>query len=408
MGESSSGLIKEVQAYATGILSKELAEGITYHTLKHTEFVAQSAVQIGQGEGLSDEDLEIVQIAAWFHDTGYRDSIDEHEASSAEIARAYLSEVNFPTDKIDRVVGAILATTMPQSPKNLLEQVLCDADLSHLAGDDFFKWSESLCQEINTMHGQSMDAPEWMEKNREFLGNHSYFTEYAKTHMAESKAANLKKVKKKLKAMKKSEDQVEKLQQKIEELKEKVKQTKELTPTRGIETMFRLTSKNHLELSAIADNKANIMISINALVLSIMISVLFRKLEEYPHMVVPSVILTLVCLSTIVIGIVATRPNVSKGVFTRDNIRRKETNLLFFGNFHSMKLEDYEWAMKEMLKDADYLYSSLIRDIYFLGIVLGKKYRLLRLAYTVFMFGFVASVIAFVIAELFFKEPYPY
>ena len=150
------------------------------------------------------------------------------------------------------------------------------------------------------------------------------------------------------------------------------------------------------------------MISINALILSIMISVLFRKLEEYAHMVVPSVILTLVCLSTIVIGIIATRPNISKGKFTRDNIKNKETNLLFFGNFHSMRLADYEWAMKEMLKDPDYLYASLIRDIYFLGAVLGKKYRLLRLAYNVFMFGFVSSVIAFVIAELFFKSPYPY
>jgi hypothetical protein len=113
-------------------------------------------------------------------------------------------------------------------------------------------------------------------------------------------------------------------------------------------------------------------------------------------------------LATIVIAIIATRPNVSKGKFTRDDIRNKETNLLFFGNFHSMKLSDYEWAMKEMLKDADYLYSSLIRDIYFLGAVLGRKYRLLRICYTIFMFGFVAAVISFVIAELFFKAPYPY
>ena len=203
-------------------------------------------------------------------------------------------------------------------------------------------------------------------------------------------------------------EKVEKLKDKIAKLQEKVKQAKELTPTRGIETMFRTTSKNHMELSAIADNKANIMISINSIILSVMVSVLIRKLEEYPHMTVPAILLTLVCLTTIVFAVLATRPNVSKGKFERLDIVNKETNLLFFGNFHRMALKDYQWGMKEMLQDADYLYGSMIKDIYFLGVVLGKKYRLLRMSYTIFMFGFVLSILGFIIAELFFKSPYPY
>ena len=203
-------------------------------------------------------------------------------------------------------------------------------------------------------------------------------------------------------------EKVEKLKEKISKLQEKVKQAKELTPTRGIETMFRTTSKNHMELSAIADNKANIMISINSIILSVMVSVLIRKLEEYPHMTVPAVLLTLVCLTTIVFAVLATRPNISKGKFERLDIVNKETNLLFFGNFHRMSLKDYQWGMKEMLQDADYLYGSMIKDICFLGVVLGKKYRLLRMSYTIFMFGFVLSILGFIIAELFFKSPYPY
>lgn len=203
-------------------------------------------------------------------------------------------------------------------------------------------------------------------------------------------------------------EKVEELEQKIAKLKEKVKKAKQLTPTRGIETMFRTTSKNHMELSAIADNKANIMISINSIILSVLVSVLIRKLEEYPHMTIPAVLLTLVCLTTIVFAVLATRPNVSKGKFERIDITNKETNLLFFGNFHRMNLKDYQWGMKEMLQDADYLYGSMIKDIYFLGAVLGKKYRLLRMSYTIFMFGFVLSILGFIIAELFFKSPYPY
>jgi len=162
--------------------------------------------------------------------------------------------------------------------------------------------------------------------------------------------------------------------------------------------MFRLTSRNHLDLSAMADNKANIMISINSIILSIVVSVLIRKIEEDPYLITPTLILTFVCLATIVTAILATRPNVSSGVFTRYDILNKKTNLLFFGNFHGMKLDDYEWGMKQMMQDREYLYSSLIRDIYFLGAVLGKKYRLLRISYTVFMFGFVAAVVSFIIA----------
>ncbi|MEM7297915.1 MAG: Pycsar system effector family protein [Bacteroidota bacterium] len=203
-------------------------------------------------------------------------------------------------------------------------------------------------------------------------------------------------------------EKVEELKEKVAQLKLKVKEAKQLTPTRGIETMFRTTSKNHMELSAIADNKANIMISINSIILSVMVSVLIRKLEEYPHMTVPAVLLTVVCLTTIVFAVLATRPNVSKGKFERLDITNKETNLLFFGNFHRMNLKDYQWAMKEMLQDADYLYGSMIKDIYFLGAVLGKKYRLLRMSYTIFMFGFFMYILGFIIAELLFNSPYPY
>jgi len=203
-------------------------------------------------------------------------------------------------------------------------------------------------------------------------------------------------------------NQIKLLEEKIDKLKKKAKDAKELTPTRGIETMFRTTSKNHMELSAIADNKANIMISINSIILSVMVSVLIRKLEEYPHLSIPTILLVFVCLSTIVTSILATRPNVTKGKFERIDIKNKEANLLFFGNFHKMSLKDYRWAMTEMLKDADYLYGSMIKDIYFLGAVLGKKYRLLRLSYTIFMYGFVLAILGFIIAELFFRSPYPY
>jgi hypothetical protein len=149
-----------------------------------------------------------------------------------------------------------------------------------------------------------------------------------------------------------------------------------------------------------ADNKANILITINSIILSVVVSVLIRKLEENPNLIVPTVILVSVCLTTMVFAILATRPNVLQGKFNKDDIKKKRTNLLFFGNFHSMDIENYEWAMKEMMKDGDYLYGSMIKDIYYLGKVLGKKYKYLRISYNIFMFGFIVAIVAFILYSL--------
>jgi hypothetical protein len=151
-----------------------------------------------------------------------------------------------------------------------------------------------------------------------------------------------------------------------------------------------------------ADSKAHIMISVNSIIVSVILGVLFRRLEDYPNLIIPAVLFLLTGVVTIIFSVLATRPNVNSGRFTRDDIDRKKTNLLFFGNFHKMSLEDYTWGMTEMMKDTDYVYASMIQDIYHLGVVLGKKYQQLRIAYNIFMFGLIISVLAFVIAALFF------
>ena len=171
-------------------------------------------------------------------------------------------------------------------------------------------------------------------------------------------------------------------------------------PKRGIETMFRLTSRNHMELSGMADSKANIMISVNAIIISVILSMLLRRLEDMPQFLVPTLILLTVNITTIIFAVLATRPNTTKGYFTRDDIHKKKVNLLFFGNFHKMGLDDFHWGMNEMMKDREYLYSSMIRDIYFLGKVLGKKYQLLRISYSVFMYGIILAVLSFAVVEL--------
>jgi Family of unknown function (DUF5706) len=295
---------------------------------------------------------------------------------------------------------------MPQKPTDVLGMVLCDADLYHLSQPDLEACGKRLRQEFETVKDIQFNTDEeWIQFNINFLKSHEYFTEYGKLILNEGKKQNLKLLKKKLKGRTGEESEEKKdLEKKIEKLKAKL--DKSNRPERGIETMFRTTSENHVTLSGMADTKANIMISINTIILSIIVSVLFRKITDYPHLLAPTILLVITCLVTIVLAILATRPNIASGKFTKEDIEKKKTNLLFFGNFHNMELKDYEWGMREMMKDYEYLYGSMIKDIYFLGKVLARKYKFLRLSYTVFMFGFVASVLGFLLMMLLYYQPY--
>ena len=178
----------------------------------------------------------------------------------------------------------------------------------------------------------------------------------------------------------------------------KKSKNKDAQTDRGISTVFRIMANNHASLSQMADSKANIMISVNSIILSVVISVLLRRLEEDTHLILPTIMLVLVCVATIVFSVRATRPNISEGTFTKEDIQAKKTNLLFFGNFHNMTLPDYDWAMREMLNSRDYLYGSMVKDIYFLGVVLAKKYRLLRISYNIFMYGLIITMLGYGIA----------
>ena len=299
---------------------------------------------------------------------------------------------------IEQVINCIEATKMPQNPKNIVQEVLCDADLYHLSSGQYFEKAELLRTEFSAIEEDIITESEWLDMSTVFIDNHNYFTEYGKTNLTPKKTKNLKKIKKRLRAISgENAEHLRKLEREVAKLRAK----DDKKPTRGIETMFRVTVENHMTLSGMADTKANIMISINSIILSILVGILIRKFEEYPNLVVPTLIIVAVCLCAIVFAILATRPNVSSGLFKREDIINKRTNLLFFGNFHRMKLDDYMWGMKEMMKDSDYLYGSLIKDIYFLGVVLGKKYRFLRVSYTIFMFGFVIAIISFFLAIAF-------
>jgi len=397
-------LLIKSKEYVESFLKKNLSSGIFYHDLEHTREVVKAAHEIGRASGLTDDQLEVVLIAAWFHDTGYYKGKRDHERESKEIVEEFLRDHGINEKRIAEVGGCIISTKIPQRPTNLMEEVLCDADLYHLSTSEFFQKSELLRKEFSLTGNDEIKDKEWLKTNIKFLKKHNFFTDYAKEHLLPHKKKNLKKLKS-IKNELKLEGSKNTGQNPAEELDKPAKSGKkkiQKKPSRGIETLFRITSRNHVDFSSMADNKANIMISVNAIMISIIFSVLFRRLEEYQNLIIPAIILSVVCTCTIIFAILATRPNLTEGVFTKEDILKRRTNLLFFGNFHKMPLADYEWGVKQLMDDRDFLYGSIIRDIYFLGKVLGRKYFLLRISYNIFMFGLIISLISFGIAVIFF------
>ena len=173
-------------------------------------------------------------------------------------------------------------------------------------------------------------------------------------------------------------------------------------PNSANQTFFRTNYRNHINLSAIADNKANIMISVNAILISVLISVLsYRNITETnPKVLMPVVIFLFSGLASLVFAVLSARPKVTRineGVRDKKDIQK---NITFFGNFVGMKLEEYEEAMDGMLRDSELVYGNMTRDLYYLGQVLDRKYRFLTMSYNIFMVGFAATVLTFMVALL--------
>lgn len=422
-----SSLVVATEQYVRQLLTENLPVGYQYHSLEHTEQVVLAAQEIGRQQQVATEELHLLTVAGWLHDIGYIDRYVGHEDASIEMARAFLQSQHTSEGLIERVIALIDATRLEVEPRNLLEEIIKDADLYNLSTAEALENSAMIRSEWKIFCGREFTDEEWDRFNHRFFKNHSYYTTYARDALGPSKKQNTKQLKKRVKqwdALREqpksetkpqlngespfpanqyaqqrilTEIQLEQQEAEIDKLKRRLKKLKRQRPDRGIETMFRTTYRTHINLSDLADNKANILLSINAIIISIVFTGAFSNNLEF-YMFVPGFLLLAVCMATIVFAILATRPKVNSGIFDREDILNKKTNLLFFGNFHRMDLDDFQWGINQMMNDADYLYGSMAKDIYFLGKVLARKFALLRYAYNVFMFGIGAVLLVFFIA----------
>jgi predicted metal-dependent HD superfamily phosphohydrolase len=353
---------------------------LTYHNWSHAAHVRDSARLLAAKIGLSAELRTDLELAALFHDIDYLNGREGHEQRSAEKASTFFTEQGLSAERVTRVEQLILATDMSRIVETVEEKIMKDADMSHLGSKDYRSFSNKLKNELNNFEHNKQTKKEWQNTCLTFLRNHEYLTQEARQLFGEVKQQNLNQL------MSKTENR----------FMDGVKKKKADIPEKGIETMFRVALRNHLNLSRMADDKANTLISVNAIILSIVLSALFPKLDNNPFLLVPGLCLIAVSIVTIIIATLSTIPKTTHGKVAKADVENRKGNLIFFGNFHSMPIDEFEWAMSEMMQDKEYLYNTLKRDLFYLGSVLNKKYVLLRYAYVIFVLGLIVSIAQFV------------
>jgi len=382
-------IVNQAAQFVESLLTEKLSTDHQYHDIGHTFRVRDAAVQLANEMQCSSEEVEILELACLFHDTGFTEVYEGHEACSRQIAERFLKEHAYPAEKQQRVLELIEVTFPPKYPDNLLERIIKDADLSNLGSKHFFDYLGKLRHEWSVFLNRDYDDESWVRMNYKFINNHQFFTPAAVEAYREQWKANRKQLKKM---------RTDKGVKKKEKKKAAASPGGIIAGNKSAQMMFKTSLRNHLDLAALADNKANIMLSVNALIITIVIPLAVSYISAgRGYLLVPVVILLLTCLFSMISATLATRPIRMEGYTAKEEINKGTSNLFFFGNFYKMKFNDYKDGMLKVLTEENKLDESAMRDLFYLGNSLGRKYYQLRLCYNLFMWGIILTVTTFIV-----------
>ncbi len=382
----SKELQQDAQEYVYQYLIRNLPPEYVYHDYNHAEEVAEAIKELAEKAGLEKEETEDLFIAALFHDTGYVEGEEGHVARSAQLAREYLQQKDIAEERITRIGQLINSTRKGHEPDTSMEKILHDANYSFLGRKRFERRGQLLRLEREQVEGQKYTLLQWNQKLLEMQLNTRYYTSWAHDEFSKRRNKNIASLEEGL----------------VKARKATIRKKTGKDFGRGVDTVYRVTLRNHINLSSIADGKANMIISINTLVLSILItagsagfSLSQEAIADNLKFVIPILLLMLTSLIAITFAVFSAIPKVSGKDFTREDVKKHRVSLLYFGNFLKLEQKEFVDYLRDLKEDQEILYDDLSRDLYNLGMVLRKKYQLLTYAYRVFVFGLAVSFIAF-------------
>ncbi|MFN0014718.1 MAG: Pycsar system effector family protein [Saprospiraceae bacterium] len=380
-------LIAAARSHALHLWNEQHDPRLVFHNFAQAAGVAERAEELARLENLPEASVEAAVLAAWFHNVGYLYDATRPVETSAIRAEFFLVEQGSNPGTIRQVCQCITDSRTENRPKSPEARVLSDAIHAFDWVEDFDSRAPLLRMERELLSGQPESDAEWEHFLDEQMGRCVFFTAFAKTRYEPALA--LRRAWRRATPVpdsappKKNRSEVERFDRLARR------------PMRSsIQTFFRANYANHIRLSAIADNKAHIMISVNSILLSVAISLLtYQTLtNRNPLYVLPIIMFLVTSLSSLTFAVLSSRPRVT----SLGMVSGQPPSPIFFGNFVHLSLDQYEAATDAMLRDGRLLFGNMARDVYFLGLVLDKKYRLLTYSYTVFMMGFVATVGAFI------------
>ncbi len=390
---SQDDIVQAAQKYVLQAFNEKAGNQLLYHNYQRTAQIVELVETIGVDA--SSETLEIARIAAWFQGIGYLEDFQNYEIKSTHRVNNFLKNRNYPEPKIGRIANAILNARRGGQPMGSADEIVADAISVFDFTDDFFEKNPLKRLEQEFLLGKKIEKGAWELSQLNQLLEAKFFTANAKVNYEPILAKNIltqqQVVEKgRVKAFQNRGDSEENKLRKYQNLETKV-------PRSGIQTFFRSNFRTHIHLSMIADNKANIMISVNAIVISLLISVLtYQDLTTTaPQILLPVVTFLITGMTSLVFAVLAVRPKVTQKNTSETAKEDYKKNIVFFGNFVNLELEEYEEAMDAMFRDGELMYGNMTRDLYFLGKVLDKKYKYLTHSYNIFMVGFVATVLIF-------------
>lgn len=388
-----SDVLRQARAFILRHFNEQADNRLVFHNYHLTVRLATATHIIGTAEGLDEHLLEAALLAAWFCHAGYAINYEQHREESVRIADRFLSDHDYPTERVVRCLRNVdgMQTRYREA------RVLSDAVNALSFGENFEEASPLLRLELELMLHQKFSSQDWAQFQLQQLLNANFQTDYGQQTFGPVIGQNILRQKEILDQERRRDERNAALQPGLFQKLERKQ------PTSAAQTFFRTNYRNHINLSAIADQKANIMISVNAILVSVIITVLTYQniTETRPAILLPAIIFMVTGLSSLICAVLSAVPKVTKlneGERSTEEIRR---NITYFGNFVHLELEQYEQAMDAVLRNGELLYGNMTRDLYYLGKVLDKKYRYLTMSYAIFLVGFVATVITFLFVFLY-------
>jgi len=390
-----SNIVAEAGEQVLSVYNKHQNTRLLLHNYAFAQALVQKTAELSRAIGASKQNTEIAQLAAWFLPTGYLFDYENFLRKSLDQAQRFLALREYPEDGQRAVLRTMQMAGTEATPTTLEEKMLADACSITTFIEGFEEKSPLLRLELEFMLQRKFDKKAWAERQLQRLLNLKLHTHFAKTHYEPMLAQNIHSQKRILEKIERSQGETPQ----PGALPQRPFQDIDESPTRAIQTFFRANYRNHINLSSIADNKANIMISVNSILISVLISILSYRnyAETNPQIVLPIIIFLVTGLASLIFAVLSARPKVTNLTMPEMLPEEKRKNLVFFGNFTKLDLDEYEEAMDAIFRDPELLYGNLTRDLYHLGKVLEKKYQYLTVSYNIFMIGFIATVMTFLV-----------